>query len=170
MSFGKKQAERIAITGMLTAAAFILNYLESMLPYFFGIPGFKVGIANIVVLIALYMLGWRYALLLAVIRIALTGFTYGSLFTVAYSAAGCLLSFLIMLLLKRRRGFSIIGISAAGGAAHNVGQSAVAVLLLGTGVFYYVPVLVAVGTATGVVTGAVAKTILARFTPPPSSQ
>ncbi|MBP5159726.1 MAG: Gx transporter family protein [Lachnospiraceae bacterium] len=157
--------KKIALLGVLTAAAFILNYLESLLPVFIPVPGVKIGLANIAVLVALYVLGMGYAGVLAVVRIVLAGFTFGSLFSMLYSFAGCLLSMLVMLALKRIKRFSVIGVSVAGGVAHNMGQLLCALFLVGTSIFYYAPFLIASGVAAGLITGAVVKLTLNMFPP-----
>ncbi len=157
--------KKIALLGVLTAAAFILNYLESLLPVFIPVPGVKIGLANIAVLVALYVLGFPCAAGLAVVRIVLSGFTFGSLFSILYSFAGCALSMLVMLALKRIKRFSVIGVSVAGGVAHNLGQLLCALFLVGTSIFYYAPFLIMAGVAAGLITGAVAKLSLSMFPP-----
>lgn len=154
------KTKKVALTGMLIATAFILNYLETLLPAFIPVPGIKIGLANIVVLFALYALGPVYGIGLSVVRVVLAGFTFGSLFTILYSLAGCALSFIVMLLLKKVKGFSIIGVSVAGGVAHNAGQVIVAIILLGSSIFYYAPALIISGIVAGVLTGTAAKLVL----------
>lgn len=148
---------------MLVAAAFIVSYIESLLPPIVPVPGIKIGLANIVVLFAIYLLGPLYGVGISVVRVILSGLTFGSLFAMAYSLAGCLLSCAVMLLLKKIKGFSILGVSIAGGVAHNLGQSIVAVLLLGTAVVYYLPVLIVAGIAAGIVTGIIANVLIKHF-------
>ncbi len=144
----KNGTYRLALAGMLTAAMFIIGYVESLLPAFFAVPGIKPGFANIPVMIAIHILGWKIAAAMSFTRIVLSGFT----FTGLYAA-----------LFKKTGKFSVTGISIAGGAAHNTGQIIVAVLTLGKAVLYYFPVLIISGIAAGILTGIVTGVILKIF-------
>ncbi len=147
-------ARRVALCGMMVALAFILSYVEHLIPFNFGIPGIKLGLANLVVVLALYTLDLRDAFVIAVIRILLTGLTFGGLFSMLYSLAGGLLSFLLMAVLSRRNLFGTIGVSICGGVTHNAGQLLVAMCVLETGnVWYYFPVLLLSGAITGTLIG-----------------
>lgn len=156
----KVQTKKMALFGMLVALAFILSYVERLIPFQFGVPGIKLGLANIVVLIGLYTLGTKSAFSLSVIRVLLTGFTFGNMYMMWYSLAGAMLSFICMALLKRCKGFSIVGVSVAGGVAHNVGQIAVAMLVLGKSIMYYLAVLLVAGVVTGTLIGIIGASIL----------
>ena len=135
---------------MLVAAAFVLGYVESLLPISFGIPGIKLGLSNIVVLLCLYEGTAKEAFGIALVRIVLTGLTFGNFSTMAYSLAGGIFSFLVMFLLKKSNVFSVYGVSIAGGVSHNIGQIAVAVLVLQTGLLmYYLPFLLVAGCVAG---------------------
>ena len=141
---------KTALYGLLVALAFIFSYLESLLPLTIGIPGIKLGLANSVVLVALYLLRPADALAVSCLRIVLAGFTFGSLTSMLYSLAGGLLSYLVIWLCRRSDRFSVIGVSMAGGVSHNIGQLVVAAAVLGTlQVAWYVPVLLAAGLLTG---------------------
>ncbi len=155
-----KNSKRIAVVGLLTALAFILSYLESLLPVPVPIPGIKLGLANLVVLVALYLLGPGEAFALSMVRIILISFTFGSPSTLLFSLAGGLLSFLVMWVLSRKEDFSIIGVSVAGGIMHNVGQLAVAAAVVKSGsLLYYLPVLLAAGVVTGLAIGVVGSLV-----------
>lgn len=155
-----KNSKRIAVVGLMTALAFILSYLESLLPVPIPIPGIKLGLANLVVLVALYLLGAGEAFALSMVRIILISFTFGSPSTLLFSLAGGLLSYLVMWILSRKEDFSIIGVSVAGGIMHNVGQLAVAAAVVKSGsVLYYLPVLLAAGVVTGLAIGVVASLV-----------
>lgn len=155
---------RAAYFGVFTALALIFSYVETLIPINFGIPGVKLGLANLIIVIVLYQTGWREALLLSVTRIVLAGFLFGSLFSILYSLAGGLLSLAVMAFIKRYKGFSVIGISIAGGVSHNVGQLAVAMLAVSTWqIGYYLPVLLIAGLLTGALIGFVSREVLKRI-------
>ena len=137
------KTKRIACLGLFIALAFVLSYVEFLLPLNIGIPGAKVGLANLVVMVALYTLGKKDAALLSFVRVVLVGLTFGNLAMLLYSLAGAILSFLAMLIAKRTKLFSITGVSVLGGVFHNVGQIIVAMLVLETGsLLYYLPFLI----------------------------
>ena len=150
--------------GVFLALALILSYIESMLPVIYGIPGIKPGLANSMTLVMLYLAGPLEALLLSVTRIVLSGLMFSGLFTILYSLAGGLFSFLIMVLMKKSGLFSIVGISMAGGIAHNFAQLAVAVLLIeNRNLMYYLPVLVVSGIVTGALIGVISREVFRRL-------
>ena len=101
MKIKNKTARRAALLGMLTAAAFVLSWVEFLLPLPVGIPGVKLGLCHVVVLFALYRLGWREAAVLSFVRVVLAFLLFGSAETLAYSAAGAAVSLCVMLLFKR---------------------------------------------------------------------
>ena len=156
----KKKIQRLATAGMLTAVMFIIGYVESLLPPFFSVPGIKPGFANIPVMIALFMLDWRLASAMSFTRIILSGFTFTGMFACIYSLGGALLSITVMVIMKKTGKFSVTGMSMAGAVAHNLGQTAVALIFVGKGVLYYFPVLVISGIAAGALTGVVAGALL----------
>lgn len=144
----------VAMYGMLIALAFVFSYIEVLIPFNFGIPGVKLGLANIVILIALYTIGYKGSFVISCIRIVLVGFTFGNMFSILYSLAGGILSFIVMSLCKKSNKFSTIGVSVAGGITHNIGQIAVASIVLKTeSLKYYLPILLVAGTVTGVLIG-----------------
>lgn len=149
--------KRVAYCAMLTALAMIFGYVEALIPFGFGIPGIKLGIANIVIVLALYMLPAYQALLIQLARIVLVSFLFGNMAMMIYSLAGGILSFFVMLLLKKTKGFSITGVSIAGGVSHNIGQLAVAVLTVqNVRIAFYAPVLLIAGLLTGCLIGMLA--------------
>ncbi len=156
--------KKTAQVGMLVAAAFVLGDVESLLPISFGIPGIKLGLSNIVVLLCLYEGTAKEAFGIALVRIVLTGLTFGNFSTMAYSLAGGIFSFLVMFLLKKSNVFSVYGVSIAGGVSHNIGQIAVAVLVLQTGLLmYYLPFLLVAGCVAGACIGFVGGIIVKRL-------
>lgn len=155
---------RAAYFGVFTALALIFSYVESLIPIHFGVPGIKLGLANLLIVIFLYKRNAEEALLLSVIRIVLSGFLFANLFSILYSLAGGILSLAVMAYLKKRGTFSVVGISIAGGVAHNLGQLVVAMLVVETyRVGYYFPVLLMAGVLTGMLIGIVAAEILKRL-------
>lgn len=155
---------KAAYFGVFTALALIFSYVETLIPINFGIPGAKLGLANLVIVIVLYKTGGKEALLLSVIRIVLSGFLFGNLFAILYSLAGGLFSLAVMGLVKRRKSFSIVGVSMAGGVTHNIGQLIVAMLVVETyQVGYYLPVLMLAGLATGTLIGVISREVLNRL-------
>lgn len=155
---------KAAYFGVFTALALIFSYVETLIPFQFGIPGVKLGLANLIIVIVLYKTDWKEALLLSVVRIVLAGFIFGSLFSILYSLAGGILSLAVMALLKKKDSFSVMGVSMASGVTHNVGQLIVAMIVVETyQVGYYLPVLLIAGLITGAVIGIVAGEVLKRI-------
>lgn len=157
-------SKKIATYGLLVALAFILSYIESLFPMPIPIPGIKLGLANLVVLTALYSLGVKEAFVLSVIRIVLVGFTFGSPSTMIFSLAGGLLSWFLMSLFKHTKLFSLIGVSIIGGISHNVGQIVMAILVVeNVNIIYYLPFLLISGVITGTLIGVIGAMIVKRI-------
>ena len=153
--------KKTAQYGLLTALAFIFSYIESVIMVPVPVPGIKLGLANLAVLLVLYRYGWKEALALNLARVFLSGFLFGNLFMVIYSLAGAAGSFLVMCFLKKTRGFSIMGVSMAGGVCHNIGQVLVAYFVTKTaGIVFYLPVLLAAGLLTGLLIGLLAREVI----------
>ncbi len=156
--------DRVAYFGIFTALALIFSYVETLIPISFGIPGVKLGLANLIIVIVLYKTALKDACMLSVVRVLLAGFLFGNYFSIIYSLAGALLSLFVMAMLKKAGGFSVIGVSIAGGVSHNIGQLIVAMLVVETfQVAYYVPVLLTAGLITGCVIGILAQEMLRRL-------
>ena len=155
---------RVAYFGVFTALALIFSYVETLIPFQIGIPGVKLGLANLIIVIALYKMNLKETYMLSVTRVVLSGFIFANMFSIIYSLAGGLLSLTVMALLKKIGGFSIMGISIAGGVFLNIGQLIVAMLVVETfSVAYYVPVLLISGLVTGMVIGLVSGEMLKRL-------
>lgn len=160
----KHAAKKVALYGVLIALAFVFSYVEALLPFSFAVPGMKVGLANLVVVAALYLLGVRTAFGVSVIRILLVGFTFGNLSTMMFSLSGGLLSFAVMAACKNKALFHVEGVSMAGGIAHNIGQLLVAAAVVeSAALFYYVPVLLVFGLITGGLIGLTAGQLIKRI-------
>ena len=147
-------ARRVALTGLLAALALIFSYVEALVPFNAGVPGIKLGLANLVPLIILYRLDARYAFAANLIRVFLAGLLFSGMFAALYSLAGSVTSFLVMYLLKKTNLFSMIGVSTAGGVFHNIGQLCVAILAVsGPQLIHYLPVLIISGMIAGIIVG-----------------
>ena len=155
---------KVAYLGVFTALALIFSYVETLIPIQFGIPGVKLGLANLIIVIALYRMKLSEAYLLSIVRVLLAGFIFGNYFSIIYSLAGGLLSLTVMALLRKKGGFSVIGVSIAGGVFHNIGQLIIASVIVETfSVMYYVPVLLIAGLVTGLLIGIASDGMLNRL-------
>lgn len=155
---------RVAYFGVFSALALIFSYVETLIPFHIGIPGVKLGLANLIIVIALYKMRLPEVFLLSIVRVLLSGFLFGNYFSIIYSLAGGILSLCVMAALKKAGGFSVMGISIAGGVFHNIGQMVVAMMVVETfSVIYYVPVLLVAGMITGLIIGIAANEMLKRL-------
>ena len=155
-------ASKVAQYGLLIALALALSWLESLLPPL-GVPGVKLGLPNLVIVFALYRLGAWDAWRLSIVRVLLASALFGSGVSLAYSVAGAVLSLAVMGLLRKTGKFSPVGVSVAGGVAHNAGQILVAMALLETArLAWYLPVLWISGTVAGVLIGIVSGELVRR--------
>lgn len=150
--------------GLLAALGLVFSWIEFLLPVLPAIPGIKLGLANIVVVIALYREGPVMAFTVNLVRVLLAGLLFGSGFSTVYALSGAVVSFLIMLLLKKLNIFSIPGVSMAGGVFHNGAQLCLAALITSTPkVFYYFPVLLFAGIITGIINGVLSVLVLRKL-------
>mgnify|MGYP000706601811 FL=1 len=124
----------------------------------------KLGLANLMIVIALYKMSLKETYLLSITRVVLSGFLFGNMFAILYSLAGGLLSLTVMAVLKKAGGFSVMGVSIAGGVFHNIGQLIIAMIVVETfSVAYYIPVLLIAGVITGLLIGIAANETLKRI-------
>ena len=159
-------SKRAAFYGVFIAMALVASYIERMLPIQPGIPGVKLGLANIITMFLLYLVGAGAAITVSILRILLAGLLFGSGFSMVYSAAGAILSMLAMAIAMKTGFFSATGVSVVGGVFHNVGQILVAVVTLSTAsLVYYLPILILSGLVAGVVIGILSGVIMKRLTP-----
>ena len=157
------RASKVAQYGLITALALVLSYLESLLPPL-GVPGVKLGLPNLAIVFALYRLSWKDACVVSLARVVLATLLFGNGAALAYSVAGAALSLTVMGLLKKTGKFSSVGVSVAGGVAHNAGQILVAMALLETSrLAWYLPVLWISGTVAGVLVGIVSGAMVKRI-------
>lgn len=154
---------RVALDGILVALALIFSYAETLIPFNFGVPGIKLGLANLVVLLGLTFLPAVDVFLISMVRILLSSLLFGNVMSLWYSLAGGLLSFAAMYLLTKREGYSLVGISMTGGVLHNIGQVITAAIVVRTlQLTWYLPVLLVAGLVTGAIVGTVATLLVPR--------
>ena len=160
-------SRRIAMIAVYVALAFIFSYIEAIFPFSLGIPGVKLGLANIITVYVLFSTGSiKDTCLVTFLRIILAAFTFGNLSLMMYSMAGGVLSLLVMILFYKLNTFGITGVSVLGGVSHNIGQLIVAAIILETKeIVYYIPVLLIAGVIAGLVVGAIAGICVRRIHP-----
>jgi len=159
---GKNKAREVAMLGIFVAYALVMSLIERMIPLSFSIPGIRLGLANVVVLMALYLFPRSRAIVLVVLKCLMAAIFAGSATALFYSLGGSCLSFLVMIALLRlsRDRVSPMGVSVAGAAFHNIGQILVACLLFRSWVvLLYLPALLLVGVVTGAVIGILVRCV-----------
>ena len=167
-----KKTKVIAQSAVLIALALALSYTERFIPLqlVIPLPGVKLGLANIVTLVALYLLGWKQTLPIVVVRCFL-GALFGSLTGLVFSLTGGLISLAVMAVCKNMPVFSIYGVSILGAAAHNIGQILAAMVLMASVyVGAYLPYLLLIAICTGLATGAACSGVLRTFKAVPISK
>lgn len=154
MNTNKFMQSDVALYGMLASVALVMGYIESIIPIPYPVYGMKIGLANIVIVWVLYSMGIKAAGIISFIRVLLSGFLFGNLYSIIFSLAGAALSLLVMFLLKKTKKFTIIGVSIAGGVCHNLGQIIVAIFILeNVRIAYIFPILMVSGVIAGVAIG-----------------
>jgi len=158
------RTKQVAMMGMLVGVALVLSYIEAMIPIPMGIPGAKIGLANLAILVALYLFGEKKAFGIAIIRLLLVAFTFGNIAAFLYSLGGMLLSFFTMAILRKTGKFSIVSVSCMGGVMHNMGQLVMAFFILQTKALWaYLPVLILTGVISGAVIGILGGILMERL-------
>lgn len=164
MSSRDSKSKDVAHLALLISLALVFSYVEAIIPFNPGIPGVKLGVANIVTVITLYMFGNRDAFIVIVIRVLIAGLLFNGVFGACYAMAGAAVSLTGMVLLRKTGLFSPVGVSMAGGVLHNLGQLLVAAALIeDMKIFFYFPVLMFSGIIAGIAVGAGSVLILARL-------
>ena len=157
----KISTKKITLCGIMTAFAMVLSYIEHILPFSVGLYGIKLGLANLAIVICLYLLGEKYAIITNFVRIILTFLLFGNFMSLAYSLFGGMISTIIMTLLKSSKKVSCIGVSICGGVVHNFVQLCVAAVMISTiKIGFYFPVLLISGTVAGFIIGVVSLAII----------
>ena len=158
------KTRKLTIMALTTAIALVLSFIESQIPAFVAIPGVKIGLPNIAIVYALYRLGWKEAAVISMTRVVLVSLLFGSAASFLYSFAGAVLSLAGMTLLKKTGKFTEIVVSVAGGVLHNIGQIAMASIILETDALrYYLPFLLVSGILAGVVIGLISGILIRRI-------
>ena len=157
-----RKAQKIALSGLLTSLMLVFGFIERQFPLPVPVPGIKLGLANSVLLYALYMLGIRQSIVLMLLKALMSWLIYMNLSAMLYSFAGGVLSLTAMILISRVKGGSVIGVSALGAVFFNVGQILMAAWILGTPqlIVTYLPVLMVSGVLTGILTGVIARLVM----------
>ena len=151
----KKSTKKLVLLSLFAAAALVLSYIESMLPPLYpAVPGIKMGLPNIIILVCLYILSPKEALVLSLVRVFVSALLFGNIMSLAYSLAGAMLSLAVMTVLKKTNSFSAVGVSVSGAVCHNLGQVIVAIAILeNIQIGYYMIILSVTGTIAGILTG-----------------
>ena len=161
MKDSTKKSRKIAYYGMFAALALVMSYAEQFIPVPVPVPGVKPGLANIVILLALYTMDEKSAFAISVVRVIVASLLFSGMAGFFYSIAGAMLSLGVMILFKRKDFMGVPGVSVAGGISHNAGQILVACAVLeNIRIMYYLPVLMISGIITGFFTGLAAKAAL----------
>lgn len=152
------KTKSITRLGILLAVALVLGYFENLIPLNASIPGVKLGLSNIVLLYAIYLIDAKSAFVLMILKVMLSGMLFSGVSGAMYSFAGGLLSLIMMLVIKRLPDVSIVGVSVVGAVFHNVGQISIASFVVENRyIFFYLPVLLISAVITGIATGVIAK-------------
>ena len=157
-----KKVQQVALSGLLTSLMLVFGFIERQFPLPVPVPGIKLGLANSVLLYALYMLGIRQSVVLILLKSLMSWLIYMNLSAMLYSFAGGVLSLTAMILISRVKGVSPVGVSALGAVFFNIGQILMAAWVLGTPqlIVTYLPVLMVSGVLTGILTGVIAKLVM----------
>lgn len=160
-----QKTKKITVLGVLAALSIVLSFVETLLPPIYAaVPGIKIGLANIVNIFLLYKFSIKDTAAVTLVRVLTVAFLFGNLMTLAYSIAGAFLSIAIMALLKKTNRFSTVGVSIAGGVAHNLGQIAVAIIVTSTlEIGYYMIFLCISGILSGTLIG-IAGALVLKYT------
>jgi heptaprenyl diphosphate synthase len=163
-SVKKNDTKRLTVLSLLIAVAMILSYIEAQIPLSVAVPGVKIGLSNIATVFALYTIGAPAAVAVSVVRVILSSLLFGNFAMMIYSLSGAALALVFMILTKRSRVFSVIGVSVTGGVMHNAGQViAAAVMMENAGIAAYVIPLIISGTLAGVAVGVISALLVGRL-------
>ena len=150
-------SKKVALYGVLASICLVFSYVETLLPLTFIAPGVKIGLANGVALILILKNDIKGAFLVNIIRILLLNLLFVSPFALIFSLSAGLFSTLVMWLVKKTKIFGTVGFSILGALTHNLVQSAVAIMVLGTGSVFYLPILIFSAIISGTFIGILAN-------------
>lgn len=158
------RTKRIVLLSVFTALSMLLSYVETLIPFYFGVPGMKLGLPNLCIVLIMFTIGEIPALIVNLLRIVLTAMLFTNIMSLIFSVAGALLSFVVMVLIKRLLSLSPLSVSLFGGIAHNVGQlTAAAIFVREYAVLFYLPALLLAGAVTGFLIGLLSRLMLPRI-------
>lgn len=159
-----KKGKIIARLGVLLSLALILSYIESLIPFSFGIPGIKIGLPNIIIIYSIYRINFKETTILSILRVLLVTILFGNILSFIYSIFGAVLSLIVMSFTKKKEIFSVLGVSVSGAVSHNIGQIIAAIILLkSTQISWYLPALCISGTIAGTAIGIVSSILINRI-------
>ena len=156
--------KKMTFLALSVSLAMILSFVESLIPPLVAVPGVKIGLANIVTVFLLYTLGWRAAGCVSLIRVLLSALLFGNVQSLIFALSGAVLSFIVMVVVKKLLPFGKVGVSVLGAVAHNAGQVAAAVIVMETAAlaYYFIPLVIS-GTVAGVFVGILAAILTIRL-------
>ena len=151
-------SRKISYYGIFASLAILMGYVELMIPFPMPVPGVKIGLSNIVVLLCMYVMGIKEGFYISIVRVIISALLFRGFMGFWYSISGAALSYIVMALAIKSKHISSIGVSVLGGVFHNIGQIIVAVIILGRSVvIYLVPVLMVSGVVSGIAIGLITK-------------
>lgn len=162
-STNKVDVKRLCIYSLFVALCLIFGYIESLVSLAFIAPGVKLGLANAITVMLICIGDTKGAFFVNISRIALSALLFGSPVSFVFAFFGGIVSLSVAALLKKTGIFSTVGISIASGVVHNLAQTVIAILILGVGMLYYLPILIIGGSISGAVIGILCKLILKKI-------
>lgn len=159
-STNKLTAKKLCLYGIFTALCIVFGYLESLVSLDFIAPGVKLGLSNAVALLLITVKDFKGAFAVNIARILLCALLFGSPVSLAFSLAGGIASVIFTFLLSKVKSVSVVGLSIAGGVIHNIFQLFVAMIIVGIGAVFYVPVLCITGALSGALIGILCSILL----------
>lgn len=155
------QYKKIPYLSVFTALAILMGYVESLVPLPFLVPGMKLGLGNVIILMLLYLMDLKSTFFVSLIKVLLSGLLFSGFASTLYSLSGAMVALLFMVIGKKIKALGVMGVSVLGGLGHNLGQIAVAICVIeNLNLLYYLPVLLVCGTVTGILVGIAGNTAL----------
>ena len=160
--FGNR-IKKLCVYALLCAVCIIIGYIESLFQLSFIAPGVKIGLSNAVACVLVFRGDVKGAFAVNVSRIVLSSLLFGTPVSFAFALSGGIISLSVMTIIRKWRALSVIGVSALGGVVHNTVQCVVGIIFVGTGVFYYLPILIVFGILSGIAVGFLSSLIIKRI-------
>ena len=160
----KLNVRKMTTLAVSVSLAMVLSFIESQIPPLVAVPGVKIGLSNIVSVFLLYTLGAPSAVAVSLVRVFLSALLFGNAVSLIYSLSGAILSLAVMIIVKRLKIFSHIGVSILGGVFHNIGQTLAAMLVMESAALaVYIPPLLISGLVAGIIVGIAAGILASRL-------